>query len=152
MADNDYDFVDPGTTDDGSELVKHLRKTISDREKELRDRNGELKALREEHRQTRLKTLLADVPDRFHRLAEKEIEEVTPESVAQFVKDYGDLWGHVEEELDEVEVDTRDQMDRVSRASQSGTKPKGFESASDNDLLNMNKAEFDKYLKGLNVQ
>jgi hypothetical protein len=135
-----------------NELIKHLRKQISERDSRLKEIQKERDALAKAEGERTLTELLdgAEVPEKYRVMAKRMGIEATPDAIQEFIKDFGELWGHtVDEGLSAEELEARDQQTRAQRAQENGSKPKGKHQISEADLMNMNPSELDKYLKSI---
>lgn len=146
------EFDDGNEPESENELIKHLRKQVRERDSRLKAVEQERDALKQSESTRTLNDLLdgAEVPNKFRAMAARMGIEATPEAVQEFIKDFGELWGHeVDEGLSEEELAARDQQARAQRAAEGGQKPQGQHQISDAELMNMNPTEFDKYMKAL---
>lgn len=144
------EFDDGKEPESENELIKHLRKQISERDNRLKEIQKERDALAKAEGERTLTTLLdeAEVPTKYRVMATRMGIEATPEAIQEFIKDFGDLWGNVADEgLSEEELAARDQQQRAQRAQENTNRPNGRHEVSDADLMNMSPSELDKYLK-----
>lgn len=146
------EFDDGNEPDSENELIKHLRKQISERDSRLKEIQKERDALAKAEGERTLTTLLdeAEVPTKYRVMATRMGIEATPEAIQEFIKDFGELWGNVADEgLSAEELEARDQQARAQRAQEGAAKSKGRHEISETDLMNMNPNELDKYLKSI---
>jgi len=152
MTDQYNEFDEGAEPKSENELIKHLRKQISERDSRLKEIQKERDALAKAEGERTLVELLdgAEVPVKFRAMATRMGIEATPESVQEFIKDFGDLWGYEpEEKLSAEEFAARDQQSRAQRAQESSARPNGRHEVTDTDLMNMSPSELDKYLKSI---
>lgn len=150
----EYNEFDDGNGEPQSEneLIKHLRKQIRDRDTRLTEIQKERDALAQAEGERTLVSLLdkAEVPDKYRVMAKRMGVEATPDAIQEFIKDFGDLWGHAADEgLSEAELAARDQQARTQRAQEGASKPNGQHEISETDLAKMNPAELNAYLKSI---
>lgn len=146
------EFDDGNEPESENELIKHLRKQISERDSRLKEIQKERDALAKAEGERTLNELLdgAEVPNKYRVMAARMGVEATAEAVQGFIKDFGDLWGHeADDGLSEEELAARDQQQRAQRAQESSRQPNGRHEITDTDLAKMNPSELDKYLKSV---
>lgn len=97
--DDDLD-TNSGVQDDGSDLVKKLRKAKRADEKRIKELTDQLEGLSKVQKERTVKEVLENkgVNPKAVRLILKDLEEVTEESVNNWLEDNGDLFGLTQKE------------------------------------------------------
>ena len=92
--DDDFDTEVTGTTD-GSDLLKKLRKAKRNDEKRIKELTEQLETLSKAQRERTVKEVLEKkgVNPKAVRLILKDIDDVSEESVNNWLEDNGDLFG-----------------------------------------------------------
>jgi hypothetical protein len=111
MSNNYWDEEEDDTTITGNEsendLQKKLRKKIRADEKRMKELEDKLDGYVKKERESSIQEVLEKqgVNPKAARLILKDLDEVTPESVANWLEDNGDLFGFTKQE-DSPEVDS----------------------------------------------
>lgn len=109
----DDDGQTPGKTE-GGKLREKLEKAID----ALKEKDKLITELQKTQTQFNVSKYLKDVPEKFHKLAQRELaENPTDEGFVAFVKEYGDLWGAEQsEQVDPEEAVVRAAMEKIQAA------------------------------------
>lgn len=142
---DEFDFEDEAEkpASDGGTLRKKLEQTI----KMLKEKDRQIAELSKFQAQVQVSQYLKDVPEKFHKLAQKELaENPTAEGFKAFVEEYGDLWGAETEELPEEEAVLRAAIDKINAATREARniKDEPFKMPSQRDLQRMTDADLAK--------
>jgi hypothetical protein len=138
-----YDEFAPGDSegDTGGALRTKLEAAI----KQLREKDKQLSELQQERTKRTLNDLLtkAEVPAKFHKLAEKTLGSDLDETAFNgFLEEYGDLWGADPEKKDELSPEDAElaaglnKIDDATRQARN-IKAEGFKMPSAYDLARM---------------
>ena len=133
--DEDEDDLDTDTEVqmDGSDLLKKLRKAKRNNEKRIKELTEQLEGLSKVQRERVVKEVLEQkgVNPKAQRLILKDLDEITEESVNNWLADNGDLFGLVQPEVSEEKELNRAALRQQDVVTQLGTTPDRAE-----DLLN----------------
>jgi len=94
--DDDFDFEDDAQqSNDGSDLLKKLRKAKRADEKRIKELTEQLEGLSKVQRERVVKEVLSQkgVNEKAARLILKDLDDVNEESVSNWLDDNGDLFG-----------------------------------------------------------
>jgi len=118
---------------DGSDLLKKLRKAKRNDEKRIKELTEQLEGLSKVQRERVVKEVLEQkgVNPKAQRLILKDLDEITEESVNNWLADNGDLFGLVQPEVSEEKELNRAALRQQDVVTQLGTTPDRAE-----DLLN----------------
>ena len=113
--DDDFDTEVTSTTD-GSDLLKKLRKAKRNDEKRIKELTDQLESLSKVQRERTVKEVLEKkgVNPKAVRLILKDIDDVSEESVNNWLEDNGDLFGLTQQE----EAPKVNEMDRAALRQQ----------------------------------
>ena len=97
--DDDLDTEIESTGNDGSDLLKKLRKAKRNDEKRIKELTEQLEGLSKAQRERTVKEILEKegVNPKAARLALKDLDDVTEESVLNWLDDNGDLFNYVKQ-------------------------------------------------------
>lgn len=114
---DEFDFEDdgekPASTDGGT-----LRKKLESAIKALQAKDKEIAELAKFRSQVEVSQYLKDVPEKFHKLAQKELAgNPTAEGFKAFVEEYGDLWGAETEDVSDEEATLRAALEKINSAT-----------------------------------
>ena len=144
--DEDEDDLDTDTETqlDGSDLLKKLRKAKRNDEKRIKELTEQLEGLSKSQRERVVKEVLEKkgVNPKAQRLILKDLDEVSEESVNNWLDDNGDLFGLTKEpEVSEEQELNRAALRQQDVVTQLGTTPDNAQ-----DLMNrvMNAASADE--------
>jgi predicted metal-dependent hydrolase len=126
--DEDYDdlFNEDTSSDEGSDLLKKLRKAKRADEKRIKELTEQLDGFNKERRERTVKEVLEKkgVSPKLARLAMRDIEgEITEESIANWVNDYADVFGVTQEMQSVEEMRNRDALRQQDNAVQNAITP-----------------------------
>jgi len=124
---------------DGSDLLKKLRKAKRNDEKRIKELTEQLEGLSKSQRERTVKEVLEQkgVNPKAQRLILKDLDEITEESVNNWLEDNGDLFG-----LTKPEVNQEQEINRAALRQQDMVTQLGMTSDRADDLLNrINSAE-----------
>jgi hypothetical protein len=139
--DEDEDDLDTETEVqmDGSDLLKKLRKAKRNDEKRIKELTEQLEGLSKSQRERTVKEVLEQkgVNPKAQRLILKDLDEITEESVNNWLEDNGDLFGLVQPEVNQEKELNRAALRQQDIVTQLGMSPDRAD-----DLLNrINSAE-----------
>jgi len=124
---------------DGSDLLKKLRKAKRNDEKRIKELTEQLEGLSKAQRERTVKEVLEQkgVNLKAQRLILKDLDDITEESVNNWLEDNGDLFGLTKPEVNEEKELNRAILRQQDMVTQSGMTPDRAD-----DLLNrINSAE-----------
>lgn len=128
---------------DGGTLRKKLEATI----KMLKEKDKQIEELSKFQSQVQVSQYLKDVPEKFHKLAQKELAgNPTAEGFKAFVEEYGDLWGAETEDVSDEEANLRAALEKINSASREARniKDEPFKMPPQHVLKNMSNADIAK--------
>ena len=139
--DEDEDDLDTETEVqmDGSDLLKKLRKAKRNDEKRIKELTEQLEGLSKAQRERTVKEVLEQkgVNPKAQRLILKDLDDITEESVNNWLEDNGDLFG-----LTQPEVSQEKELNRAALRQQDMVTQLGMSPDRADDLLNrINNAE-----------
>jgi hypothetical protein len=110
---------------DGSDLLKKLRKAKRNDEKRIKELTEQLEGLSKSQRERTVKEVLEQkgVNPKAQRLILKDLDEVTEESVNNWLADNGDLFGLTQPEATEEQQLNRAALRQQDVVTQLGTTP-----------------------------
>ena len=132
---------------DGSDLLKKLRKAKRNDEKRIKELTEQLEGLSKAQRERTVKEVLdkKGVNPKAQRLILKDLDEITEESVNNWLADNGDLFG-----LTQPEVTQEQQLNRAALRQQDMVTQLGMTPDRADDLLNrINSAETAEELQAI---
>jgi len=133
--DEDEDDLDTETDVpmDGSDLLKKLRKAKRSDEKRIKELTEQLEGLSKSQRERTVKEVLEQkgVNPKAQRLILKDLDDITEESVNNWLEDNGDLFGLSKPEVNQEQELNRAVLRQQDVVTQLGTSPDRAE-----DLLN----------------
>jgi hypothetical protein len=117
---------------DGSDLLKKLRKAKRNDEKRIKELTEQLEGLTKSQRERTVKEVLdkKGVNPKAQRLILKDLDEVTEESVNNWLEDNGDLFG-----LSQPEVNEEKELNRAALRQQDVVTQLGMTPDRAEDLL-----------------
>ena len=124
---------------DGSDLLKKLRKAKRNDEKRIKELTEQLEGLSKAQRERTVKEVLEQkgVNLKAQRLILKDLDDITEESVNNWLEDNGDLFG-----LTQPEVSQEKELNRAALRQQDMVTQLGMSPDRADDLLNrINNAE-----------
>ena len=128
---------------DGSDLLKKLRKAKRNDEKRIKELTEQLEGLSKSQRERTVKEVLEQkgVNPKAQRLILKDLDDITEESVNNWLEDNGDLFGLTKPEVNEEKELNRAALRQQDVVTQLGTTPDKAQ-----DLMNrvMNAATADE--------
>jgi hypothetical protein len=147
--DEDEDDLDTETEVqmDGSDLLKKLRKAKRNDEKRIKELTEQLEGLSKAQRERTVKEVLEQkgVNPKAQRLILKDLDEITEESVNNWLADNGDLFG-----LTQPEVNEEKELNRAALRQQDMVTQLGMTPDRADDLLNrINSAETAEELQAI---
>ena len=118
---NDFDLDDDdfdSSFDDGSKLLKKLRRELTHTKKALKERDGELSSLKTEARKRTVRDVLSErgLNPKIAAFIPESIDP-TNEAVAAWVEEYGDVFGVVQVSNPGQAVDTSIDSSAIRRMS-----------------------------------
>jgi hypothetical protein len=137
--DEDDQDTDNEVQMDGSDLLKKLRKAKRNDEKRIKELTEQLEGLSKSQRERTVKEVLEQkgVNPKAQRLILKDLDEITEESVNNWLDDNGDLFG-----LTQPEVSQEKELNRAALRQQDIVTQLGMSPDRADDLLNrINSAE-----------
>lgn len=145
---DEFDFEDEAEkpASDGGTLRKKLENAI----KMLKEKDKELAELQKYRSESEAKSLLKDIPERFHKFALSQLSgNPTPEGLASFVADYGDLWGAEPEEQNPLDAGIQEALEKINAATRDARniKDEPFKMPSPDQLARMPVAEVNKLME-----
>jgi hypothetical protein len=110
---------------DGSDLLKKLRKAKRNDEKRIKELTEQLEGLSKSQRERTVKEVLEQkgVNPKAQRLILKDLDDITEESVNNWLEDNGDLFGLVQPEVNEEKELNRAALRQQDVVTQLGTSP-----------------------------
>ena len=132
---------------DGSDLLKKLRKAKRNDEKRIKELTEQLEGLSKAQRERTVKEVLEQkgVNPKAQRLILKDLDDITEESVNNWLADNGDLFG-----LTQPEVTEEQQLNRAALRQQDMVTQLGMTPDRADDLLNrINSAETAEELQAI---
>jgi hypothetical protein len=132
---------------DGSDLLKKLRKAKRNDEKRIKELTEQLEGLSKAQRERTVKEVLEQkgVNPKAQRLILKDLDEITEESVNNWLLDNGDLFG-----LTQPEVNEERELNRAALRQQDMVTQLGMTPDRADDLLNrINNAETAEELQAI---
>jgi hypothetical protein len=125
--DEDEDDLDTETEVqmDGSDLLKKLRKAKRNDEKRIKELTEQLEGLSKAQRERTVKEVLEQkgVNPKAQRLILKDLDDVTEESVNNWLVDNGDLFGLLQPEVNEEQEINRAALRQQDIVTQLGMNP-----------------------------
>ena len=132
---------------DGSDLLKKLRKAKRNDEKRIKELTEQLEGLSKSQRERTVKEVLEQkgVNPKAQRLILKDLDDITEESVNNWLADNGDLFG-----LTQPEATQEQQLNRAALRQQDMVTQLGMTPDRADDLLNrINNAETAEELQAI---
>ena len=132
---------------DGSDLLKKLRKAKRNDEKRIKELTEQLEGLSKSQRERTVKEVLEQkgVNPKAQRLILKDLDDITEESVNNWLQDNGDLFGLTQPEVNEEKELNRAVLRQQDIVTQLGMTPDRAD-----DLLNrINNAETAEELQAI---
>ena len=110
---------------DGSDLLKKLRKAKRNDEKRIKELTEQLEGLSKAQRERTVKEVLEQkgVNPKAQRLILKDLDDITEESVNNWLEDNGDLFGLTKPEVNEEKELNRAALRQQDVVTQLGTSP-----------------------------
>ena len=110
---------------DGSDLLKKLRKAKRNDEKRIKELTEQLEGLSKSQRERTVKEVLEQkgVNPKAQRLILKDLDDITEESVNNWLEDNGDLFGLVQPEVNEEKELNRAALRQQDVVTQLGMTP-----------------------------
>ena len=110
---------------DGSDLLKKLRKAKRNDEKRIKELTEQLEGLSKSQRERTVKEVLEQkgVNPKAQRLILKDLDDITEESVNNWLEDNGDLFGLTQPEVNEEKELNRAALRQQDVVTQLGTSP-----------------------------
>ena len=110
---------------DGSDLLKKLRKAKRNDEKRIKELTEQLEGLSKAQRERTVKEVLEQkgVNPKAQRLILKDLDDITEESVNNWLEDNGDLFGLVQPEVNQEKELNRAALRQQDVVTQLGTSP-----------------------------
>ena len=110
---------------DGSDLLKKLRKAKRNDEKRIKELTEQLEGLSKSQRERTVKEVLEQkgVNPKAQRLILKDLDEITEESVNNWLEDNGDLFGLTKPEVNEEKELNRAALRQQDVVTQLGSTP-----------------------------
>jgi hypothetical protein len=145
--DEDDQDTDNEVQMDGSDLLKKLRKAKRNDEKRIKELTEQLEGLSKAQRERTVKEVLEQkgVNPKAQRLILKDLDDITEESVNNWLADNGDLFG-----LTQPEVTEEQQLNRAALRQQDMVTQLGMTPDRADDLLNrINNAETAEELQAI---
>ena len=144
MSNYDYDEDDDFDTDNGNDLVKQLRKSNKQKEKELAELKAELQNLSKAQRERAIKDALASrgVNQKISSFIPQDIDP-TEESVSKWLEDNADVFGlpvQSNQATPNVDPAQAKQYQKMTKAVDAGASPDGADDVM-RRLLNANSRE-----------
>ena len=125
--DEDEDDLDTETEVqmDGSDLLKKLRKAKRNDEKRIKELTEQLEGLSKAQRERTVKEVLEQkgVNPKAQRLILKDLDDISEESVNNWLADNGDLFGLTQPEVNEEKELNRAALRQQDVVTQLGTSP-----------------------------
>jgi DNA-binding transcriptional regulator YbjK len=110
---------------DGSDLLKKLRKAKRNDEKRIKELTEQLEGLSKSQRERTVKEVLEQkgVNPKAQRLILKDLDDITEESVNNWLEDNGDLFGLTKPEVNEEKELNRAALRQQDVVTQLGSTP-----------------------------
>lgn len=110
---------------DGSDLLKKLRKAKRNDEKRIKELTEQLEGLSKAQRERTVKEVLEQkgVNPKAQRLILKDLDDISEESVNNWLEDNGDLFGLTQPEVNEEKELNRAALRQQDVVTQLGTSP-----------------------------
>jgi DNA-binding transcriptional regulator YbjK len=123
--DEDDQDTDNEVQMDGSDLLKKLRKAKRNDEKRIKELTEQLEGLSKSQRERTVKEVLEQkgVNPKAQRLILKDLDEITEESVNNWLEDNGDLFGLVQPEVTQEKELNRAALRQQDVVTQLGSTP-----------------------------
>jgi DNA-binding transcriptional regulator YbjK len=123
--DEDDQDTDTEVQMDGSDLLKKLRKAKRNDEKRIKELTEQLEGLSKSQRERTVKEVLEQkgVNPKAQRLILKDLDDITEESVNNWLEDNGDLFGLVKPEVNQEQELNRAALRQQDVVTQLGTSP-----------------------------
>lgn len=123
--DEDDQDTDNEVQMDGSDLLKKLRKAKRNDEKRIKELTEQLEGLSKSQRERVVKEVLEKkgVNPKAQRLILKDLDDITEESVNNWLDDNGDLFGLVQPEVNQEQELNRAVLRQQDVVTQLGTSP-----------------------------
>jgi len=123
--DEDDQDTDNETQMDGSDLLKKLRKAKRNDEKRIKELTEQLEGLSKSQRERTVKEVLEQkgVNPKAQRLILKDLDDITEESVNNWLEDNGDLFGLTKPEVNEEKELNRAALRQQDVVTQLGSTP-----------------------------
>ena len=123
--DEDDQDTDTEVQMDGSDLLKKLRKAKRNDEKRIKELTEQLEGLSKAQRERTVKEVLEQkgVNPKAQRLILKDLDDITEESVNNWLEDNGDLFGLVQPEVNEEKELNRAALRQQDVVTQLGMTP-----------------------------
>ena len=123
--DEDDQDTDNEVQMDGSDLLKKLRKAKRNDEKRIKELTEQLEGLSKSQRERTVKEVLEQkgVNPKAQRLILKDLDDITEESVNNWLEDNGDLFGLTKPEVNEERELNRAALRQQDVVTQLGTSP-----------------------------
>jgi DNA-binding transcriptional regulator YbjK len=123
--DEDDQDTDNEVQIDGSDLLKKLRKAKRNDEKRIKELTEQLEGLSKSQRERTVKEVLEQkgVNPKAQRLILKDLDDITEESVNNWLEDNGDLFGLTQPEVNEEKELNRAALRQQDVVTQLGTSP-----------------------------
>jgi hypothetical protein len=145
--DEDDQDTDTEVQMDGSDLLKKLRKAKRNDEKRIKELTEQLEGLTKSQRERVVREVLEQkgVNPKAQRLILKDLDDITEESVNNWLEDNGDLFG-----LTQPEVNQEKELNRAALRQQDAVTQLGMTPDRADDLLNrINSAETAEELQSI---
>ena len=123
--DEDDQDTDTEVQMDGSDLLKKLRKAKRNDEKRIKELTEQLEGLSKSQRERTVKEVLEQkgVNPKAQRLILKDLDDITEESVNNWLEDNGDLFGLVQPEVNQERELNRAALRQQDIVTQLGMTP-----------------------------
>ena len=123
--DEDDQDTDTEVQMDGSDLLKKLRKAKRNDEKRIKELTEQLEGLSKAQRERTVKEVLEQkgVNPKAQRLILKDLDDISEESVNNWLADNGDLFGLTQPEVNEEKELNRAALRQQDVVTQLGTSP-----------------------------
>ena len=123
--DEDDQDTDNEVQMDGSDLLKKLRKAKRNDEKRIKELTEQLEGLSKAQRERTVKEVLEQkgVNPKAQRLILKDLDDISEESVNNWLEDNGDLFGLTKPEVNEEKELNRAALRQQDVVTQLGTSP-----------------------------